>query len=102
MSPPSTFRPRACGCPYEMAMREGPDRLASSSYHESPIRRAWRWTSTDAWLLAAMRNGGGGGGGGGAGGFCAVAKAGARSKQSVSALGEFCIGALSSSGGARK
>src|SRR6266478_3849961 len=66
--PPSTLRPRACGCPYETAMRDGPDRLASSSYHWFPMRRALRCTSTDARLLAAMRRGGGGGGAGGRGG----------------------------------
>src|SRR5258706_14604026 len=55
--PPSTLRPRACGCPYEIAIRDGPDRLASSSYQRLPMRRALRCTSTVAWLLAAMRNG---------------------------------------------
>src|SRR5947199_10495880 len=40
-----------------MAMRDGPERLASSSYQELPMRRALRCTSTEARLLAAMRNG---------------------------------------------
>jgi len=57
ISPPSTFRPRACGWPYVIAMRDGPDRLASSSYQLVPMRRALRCTSTDARLLAAMRKG---------------------------------------------
>src|SRR5262245_21522484 len=69
ISPPSTLRPLACGCPYEMAIRDGPVRLASSSYHESPMRREFRWTSTVAKLLAATRRGVDGAGGG-AGGFC--------------------------------
>src|SRR2546421_7908959 len=56
--PPSTLRPRACGCPYVMAMREGPERLASSSNQRFPMRRAFRCTSTDAKLLAATRSGG--------------------------------------------
>src|SRR5215475_2099862 len=39
-------------------MREGPVSAASSSYHFVPIGRAFRWTSTDAKLDAAMRLGG--------------------------------------------
>src|SRR5436190_17522338 len=57
MSPPSTRRPRACGWPYVITIREGPERLASSSNQRVPIRRAFRCTSTDAKLLAAMRSG---------------------------------------------
>src|SRR5256885_1057200 len=51
ISPPSTLRPRACGWPYAMAMRDGPDRLASSSYQPLPMRRALRCTSVEAKLL---------------------------------------------------
>src|SRR6266550_2610977 len=40
-----------------MAIRDGPERLASSSYHWLPMRRALRCTSTEARLLAAIRNG---------------------------------------------
>ena len=51
MRRPSTVRPRACGWPYEIAIRDGPLRLASSSYQRLPMRRAFRWTSTVAKLL---------------------------------------------------
>src|SRR6185503_19371574 len=40
-----------------MAMRAGPVRLASSSYHLSPMGRALMCTSTVAKLLAAIRSG---------------------------------------------
>ena len=52
-SPPSIFRPRACGCPYRMAILDGPVKLASSSYHFPSILRELRCTSVLAKLLAA-------------------------------------------------
>src|SRR5712692_101677 len=41
-----------------MAIRAGPVRPASSANQRVPIRRALRWTSTEAKLLAATRGGG--------------------------------------------
>jgi len=52
ISPPSTFAAARVRLPIRDGNPRRAERLASSSYQELPTRRALRWTSTDAYVLA--------------------------------------------------